>query len=109
MNQSLPGAVSVPADDVNEDKAPTLEPAPRQTEARQRTEEEQDADYDEDREDEDDLDRERRAAAAEPPAPPIRFEDVVSGQFDAEAESPDVPSPKRVLLPQADTPKLHKV
>ncbi len=39
----------------------------------------------------------------------IRFEDVISGQFDAEEESPDVAPPKRVLAPQAETPKLHKV
>ena len=40
---------------------------------------------------------------------PIRFADVVSGQFDAEAESAEAAPPKRVLSPQADTPKLHKV
>ena len=39
----------------------------------------------------------------------IRFEDVISGQFDADEASPDVAAPKRVLLPQAETPKLHKV
>jgi 23S rRNA pseudouridine2605 synthase len=39
-----------------------------------------------------------------------RFEDVVSGQFDADEEAPDVTLPaKRVLAPQAETPKLHKV
>ncbi len=39
-----------------------------------------------------------------------RFEDVVSGQFDAEEASPEVTLPsKRVLTPQAETPKLHKV
>jgi 23S rRNA pseudouridine2605 synthase len=42
-------------------------------------------------------------------APAIRFEDVVSGQFDADEQSEDVVPPKRVLLPQAETPKLHKV
>ena len=39
----------------------------------------------------------------------IRFADVISGQFDADEESADVAAPKRVLLPQAETPKLHKV
>lgn len=39
----------------------------------------------------------------------IRFEDVISGQFDADEESPDVAPPKRVLAPQAESPKLHKV
>ncbi len=38
------------------------------------------------------------------------FAALISGQFDAEQDSsePAVP-PKRVLLPQAETPKLHKV
>ncbi len=39
----------------------------------------------------------------------IRFEDVISGQFDADEESPDVAPSKRVLAPQTETPKLHKV
>ena len=42
-------------------------------------------------------------------APRIEFSDVVSGQFDAELEIEDVAPPKRVLLPQAESPKLHKV
>jgi 23S rRNA pseudouridine2605 synthase len=41
---------------------------------------------------------------------PLRFEDVVSGQFDAVGDEATDGSPaKRVLGPQADTPKLHKV
>ena len=42
----------------------------------------------------------------------INFEDVVSGRFDAEEaspESPDAAPTKRVLAPQYETPKLHKV
>ncbi len=38
-----------------------------------------------------------------------RFDDVVSGQFDADEESVDVVPVKRVLAPLAETPKLHKV
>nr|WP_315210592.1 pseudouridine synthase [uncultured Albidiferax sp.] len=38
-----------------------------------------------------------------------RFLDVVSGQFDADEEVPDLVPAKRVLLPQAESPKLHKV
>lgn len=39
----------------------------------------------------------------------LRFDDVVSGAFDAE-QSQDLPLPsKRVLAPQAESPKLHKV
>ncbi len=39
----------------------------------------------------------------------LKFDDVVSGAFDAEQEQ-DLPLPaKRVLAPQAESPKLHKV
>lgn len=51
-------------------------------------------------------------AAADAAAGEINFEDVVSGRFDAEeasAESPDAAPAKRVLAPQYETPKLHKV
>ena len=39
----------------------------------------------------------------------VRFSDVVSGQFDADENVLDLAPPKRVLAPQAETPKLHKV
>ena len=53
--------------------------------------------------------RPRRERAPAQPAPePIRFEDVVSGRFD-EQEAQEAAPPKRVLAPQAETPKLHKV
>ena len=56
----------------------------------------------------------RSARRPQPPAPPIEalaFEDVVSGAFDAEQDQgPDLPLPgKRVLKPEAESPKLHKV
>ena len=58
------------------------------------------------------LDEAPATAAAEAAAPdtdaPVAIDDVLSGRFDAEADAPAGP-PKRVLLPQADTPKLHKV
>ncbi|KPV09005.1 pseudouridine synthase, partial [Variovorax paradoxus] len=101
---------------------PEPEPAPARAEpvrAQSRDEEDSDdrSDDDEDEEDpddeEDDLDRARRAAEREqrnaPPPEPIRFADVISGQFDADEDSPEVPPLKRVLLPEADSPKLHKV
>ena len=58
--------------------------------------------------------RSRRGQAGARPAPAsqapaIRFEDVVSGQFDADEEAPDLVPLKRVLAPQVETPKLHKV
>jgi 23S rRNA pseudouridine2605 synthase len=39
----------------------------------------------------------------------IRFEDVISGEFDAQHQSSSDLLQKRVLLPQADSPKLHKL
>jgi len=40
----------------------------------------------------------------------VDLADVVSGQFDAEGDAPESLDPgKRVLAPQADSPKLHKV
>ena len=96
--------------------APTLEELEeKEAAARARREQEverfgADEDHDDDDdEDDEDGDREtRRGPPPEPPAP-ILFADVVSGQFDADEESPEVALPKRVLTPQADTPKLHKV
>lgn len=37
------------------------------------------------------------------------FVDVVTGQFDAQQDRADAPPVRRVLLPQAETPKLHKL
>ena len=48
-------------------------------------------------------------AAAEAPALADRFEDIVSGRFDTEEESADLVPAKRVLQPQVESPKLHKV
>ena len=39
----------------------------------------------------------------------LRFEEVVTGQFDADEEDPALESPKRILPPQPEMPKLHKV
>ena len=47
--------------------------------------------------------------ADEEEATRIEFSDVVSGQFDAELAKEEVTPLKRVLLPQAESPKLHKV
>jgi len=44
-----------------------------------------------------------------PVKPGNRFDDVVSGQFDADEERADIAPVKRVLAPMAETPKLHKV
>jgi 23S rRNA pseudouridine2605 synthase len=38
-----------------------------------------------------------------------QFADVISGEFDADEERVDLAPAKRVLQPQAETPKLHKV
>lgn len=115
--EALPDESAAPA----EPPAPVVEeeyPAqqPQAEAAREADESSSDDDEDEDYEpdeEEDDLDRARRAAEREqrnaPPPEPIRFADVISGQFDADEESPEVPPLKRVLLPEADSPKLHKV
>ncbi|MEJ1162230.1 pseudouridine synthase [Variovorax sp. CCNWLW186] len=102
--------------------APVKAPAPveaaeqreeRREEEGARGQYEDEEEEDEPDEEEDDLDRARRAAEREQrnalPPEPIRFADVISGQFDADEESPEVPPLKRVLLPEADSPKLHKV
>jgi 23S rRNA pseudouridine2605 synthase len=47
--------------------------------------------------------------ATEPAATTIRFEDVVTGQFDADEDDVALELPKRVLSAQPETPKLHKV
>ena len=41
--------------------------------------------------------------------PAIRFQDIVSGRFDADEESAEAAPVKRVLAPMAESPKLHKV
>ncbi len=48
----------------------------------------------------------RRAAK---PSGAIRFEDVITGKFDADEEDAALVLPKRVLAPQPESPKLHKV
>jgi len=110
--------VEAPADESAGPETPppvvdeTPVPAPVAVREVESAEPDEDEDYEPD-EEEDDLDRARRAAEREqrnaPPPEPIRFADVVSGQFDADEESPEVPPLKRVLLPEADSPKLHKV
>lgn len=55
------------------------------------------------------IDQPNDAMAAEPLKLENRFDDVVSGQFDADEEVVDVVPTKRVLAPLAETPKLHKV
>jgi 23S rRNA pseudouridine2605 synthase len=39
----------------------------------------------------------------------IGFEDVVSGRFDEDEINEELPMPKRILTPQPEQPKLHKV
>ena len=48
-------------------------------------------------------------AAGAAPVLADRFEDIVSGRFDTEEESADLVPAKRVLQPQVESPKLHKV
>jgi 23S rRNA pseudouridine2605 synthase len=105
--------------------APRAEEAPAQepAEARQAMPPDAQAHDEDDDEAEGDADgntmggkRDRRRPGAEGAAsgpalpvvePKARFEDIVTGRFDAEEEAPE--SVKRVLSPQPETPKLHKV
>lgn len=50
-----------------------------------------------------------RRRGSKPVRATIRFEDVVTGQFDADEADVALALPKRVLSPQPETPKLHKV
>jgi 23S rRNA pseudouridine2605 synthase len=116
-------AAPVVAEAPEEDRAPSpveaarQAPQPKAADRDSNNHDDQDDGDDEDEEEpdeeEDDLDRARRAAEREQrnalPPEPIRFADVISGQFDADEESPEVAPPKRVLSPQPETPKLHKV
>jgi 23S rRNA pseudouridine2605 synthase len=53
---------------------------------------------------------EEDASAAQVPATAAtRFDDILSGQFDADEGITELAPPKRVLAPMAETPKLHKV
>ena len=53
--------------------------------------------------------RPRRNTAPAPVRQAYRFEDVVTGQLDADELDPALELPKRVLAPQPESPKLHKV
>jgi 23S rRNA pseudouridine2605 synthase len=52
---------------------------------------------------------ELRATLKKSPALHARFVDVINGQFDADEEDIGVLPAKRVLAPQPESPKLHKV
>src|SRR5215208_1112946 len=111
MNEPLPASVSLPAAEEADEKetaapvASALAPALAEQQAEDELWDDHDADNDDERDDERSTEAQPRAE----PAVPIRFADVVSGQFDAEVESAETGPAKRVLLPQAETPKLHKV
>ncbi|MES3003198.1 MAG: pseudouridine synthase, partial [Pseudomonadota bacterium] len=99
MNDSLPGdAANSAADNTHDEEGA----------ARDEDELWDEADDDGDGDGDGDSPAPAAAGPAEPTVP-IRFEDVITGTFDAEVENPEVTLPKRVLLPQAETPKLHKV
>ena len=51
----------------------------------------------------------RDGAARSGPAAVVRFEEVITGQFDADEADTALELPKRVLSAQAESPKLHKV
>ena len=53
--------------------------------------------------------RSQRSLGPQKQAAITRFDEVITGQFDADEEDTALESPKRVLSPQPETPKLHKV
>ena len=125
MNETQPGEASTPVTDEEQDKAATT-PAhalahekPAAEDAQGDTDEFEDADEDRDEDgddDEDDDQPHRRGrnngkpeAPREPDLPPVSFADVISGEFDEQAEGAEGAPLKRVLAPQPETPKLHKV
>ena len=89
--------------------ADTPPPEGSATEAAESRDDDPDDDYDED----DERTPEAAEQGPEPEGsavePRDRFEDVISGRFDAEEEAQEAGAPKRVLSPQPETPKLHKV
>jgi 23S rRNA pseudouridine2605 synthase len=121
MTVELPGGSGPAAADAAEDKPAALPPASAQEAAvvaqvplAQPAPVQADDDYDDDDDDDEDDDEygeaPRRPHVPSPPRPfENRFADVVTGQFDVDEEIADLPSPKRVLAPQAESPKLHKV
>ncbi len=50
-----------------------------------------------------------RRSAQEATVAMTRFDEVVTGQFDADEDNVALEAPKRVLMAQPETPKLHKV
>jgi 23S rRNA pseudouridine2605 synthase len=114
MNEPLPSADSAPLSEEEQDKP--VAPVPPQAREDSESLDESDEDYDEDGDEhEDDHDgnqahpgHRQAPAAAEPAPPPVSFADVISGEFDQQVESAE-DAPKRVLAPQVETPKLHKV
>ncbi|HXD41291.1 MAG TPA: pseudouridine synthase [Ramlibacter sp.] len=116
MNEPLRGAISVQsAEEVDEKETPA---APERVVAAQTAEprvaeqlwDDSDGEGEADSDDEgQDRERLEEPQPKSEPTVPISFADVVSGQFDAEVESAEIAAPKRVLSPQADTPKLHKL
>jgi 23S rRNA pseudouridine2605 synthase len=113
-NQALPpaaeteeqGAAAAPAAAVAAPQPPTRNAQADDYDESDEGEEDRDDEDDED--DDDEGGRRRSAGPAAPPPEGTRFVDVVSGQFDTEVEG-EPTGPKRVLAPQAETPKLHKV
>jgi 23S rRNA pseudouridine2605 synthase len=115
MNEPVPGVVSPIAKEIDEHGAAAADagvvaPATA-TEAAEQDElwDDGDGEGDADADEEQQGGRPARAPSKAEPVVPIRFADVVSGQFDAEVENAESAPAKRVLSPQAETPKLHKV
>jgi 23S rRNA pseudouridine2605 synthase len=117
MNEAPEAMARVPADDDETQRdaprAPEAEAAPPSPGAEENDVPAADTGEDAGESTEEGRSRESAEQGPEPvvPAgePGDRFEDVVSGRFDAEEEADEGAAAKRVLSPQPETPKLHKV
>lgn len=119
MNEATEAKARTPSDDDSQDAVPRVPGAEAAPPSPPPSDEENDApaagsgDDGDDDDDEEGRSREEAEQGPEPVTPATepgdRFEDVVTGRFDAEAETDEAAAPKRVLSPQPETPKLHKV
>ena len=112
MNAPNDGTINAPATpEVEEPTAEGAQAETAQASVADESDEPADAGFEEQDEQEDGDEQPggpRREPKARPQPEAVRFDDVVSGRFDAEEESDAAPG-KRVLAPQPETPKLHKV
>jgi 23S rRNA pseudouridine2605 synthase len=109
MNEAQPDETRVPASEEEGDEKTRPPHAAAQADEGLDDDGDDDADFDDDSDD-DEPRAARAPQAPQPELPAVSFADVVSGDFDQQVEAAaEAPPLKRVLSPQPETPKLHKV